>query len=122
MIRGLRRWIPVFAMLAAGALANCGSSSNAVSPSDPSVAVSGAAAVNGVFDPALTQDGSNGLWMSYSVVNVSANDAVLPHVSTRIASSTDGGLNWNDAGVAPNAAQDIQVPYLSGATWATWQF
>lgn len=87
------------------------------------VEVTGAPATNGVFDAALTQDGVGALWMSYSAVNVSVNDPILPRVGTRIASSSNAGSAWVDAGVVPNTPQEIQVPDGSGGTtWAVWQY
>ena len=108
------------ALLANLLLAGCNDGAGTVgSPAD----ISGAPATNGVFDAALTQDSNGGLWMSYSAVNVSSNDPILPRVGTRIASSSNAGNAWVDAGVAPNTPQEIQVPDgAGGTTWAVWQY
>lgn len=85
--------------------------------------VTGAPATNGVFDPALTQTDSGGLWMSYSTVNFSTSDPILLRVNTRIASSSNAGKNWTDAGVTLNVPSDIQVPDNQGTTVpAVWQY
>lgn len=87
------------------------------------VFVSGAPATNGVFDAALTQDASAGLWMSYSVVNVLSSDPTLLRINTRIASSSDAGSGWTDAGVTLNTASNVQVPDNEGITTdAVWQY
>lgn len=108
------------ALLANLLLAGCSDGAGTVgSPAD----ISGAPATNGVFDAALTQDGIGGLWMSYSAVNASLNDTVLPRVGTRLASSSNAGSSWVDAGVAPNTPQEIQVSDgAGGTTWAVWQY
>ncbi|MBU1237688.1 MAG: hypothetical protein KJ634_03620 [Gammaproteobacteria bacterium] len=74
---------------------------------------------DGVFDPAPARDGSGTLWMSHSSVNWSADDTTLSQVYTRIASSTDSGSTWTDAGVDPNhRPPDFQV----GSIRVTWRF
>ncbi len=109
----------VFALLSSLLLAGCNGGDE---PIVPPVLLSGAPATNGVFDAALTQDGG-GLWMSYSVVNVSPNDPQLPRVDTRIASSSNAGSNWADTGAAPyTPPAEFQVPYLGGMRWAAWQY
>ena len=107
-------------MLASLLLAGCNDGSGtAGSPVD----IAGAPATNGVFDAALTQDNIGGLWMSYSVVNVSSNDPELPRVDTRIASSSNAGSSWIDTGVAPyTPPAEFEVPYLSSMRWAAWQY
>ena len=87
------------------------------------VFVAGAPATHGVFDAALTQDVSGGLWMSYSTVNFSSNDPVLPRVDTRIASSSNAGNNWTDTGVAPYTPPgEFQLPHQGSLRWAAWQY
>lgn len=94
---------------------------NSSTPSRIIIDVNGA--TNGIFDPAPVDNGSGTLWMSFSVVGTSPNDAVLPHISTRIAGSTDGGLTWTANPVIPNSSVDLQVPDGNGGTlWATWQY
>ena len=114
-------------LLIAFLLASCGGGRGGGStptnpiPSRINISVSGAS--NGIFDPAPVNDGSGTLWMSFSVVDSSSNDPILPHISTRIASSTDDGLTWNADSVLPNTPSDLQVPDGSGGTlWATWHF
>jgi len=85
------------------------------------ITVTGAS--NGIFDPAPVNNGSGTFWMSFSVVDQSPNDAILPHISTRIASSIDNGVNWLVDENIPNTAMDILVPNGSGGTmWATWHY
>ena len=109
-----------FALLSGWLLVSCNRDDKPVSIP---VFVAGAPATNGVFDAALTQDGSGGLWMSYSVVNVSPNDPQLPRVDTRIASSSNAGGNWIDTGVAPyTPPAEFQVTYQNGLRWAAWQY
>jgi hypothetical protein len=80
-------------------------------------------ASNGIFDPSPRGNGTSTLWMSFSTVEPSANDANLTEVRTRIASSTDGGVTWADAGVDPNnnSAPDFQIPSMGNA-WASWHY
>jgi hypothetical protein len=113
-----------FLLVACGGGGGGGSKFNP-SPEAEEITLNGASWVYGIFDPAPTVDGSNNLWMSYSAVRPSPVDAVLAHVSTRIASSMDGGLTWEDAGdsAIPNDASDFTVPDGSSGTYnATWQY
>lgn len=107
----------------------CGGGSNPTpgTPTPTRLSVSGVvAADNGIFDPSPRNDGTGNLWMSFSTVDVSANDASLTEVRTRIASSTDGGMTWTDAGVDPNnnSTPDLQVPNPGGGgnVWADWHY
>jgi hypothetical protein len=90
------------------------------------LSVNGAIATDGIFDPSPRSDGSYTLWMSYSTVNHSSNDPALTEVRTRIASSTDHGATWSDAGVDPNnnTNPDMQIPnpWGSGVVWADWHY
>jgi hypothetical protein len=112
------------------ALGACGGGSQPTSSTPPAgeeITVSGVAPANGMFDPAPTVDGANTLWMSFSIVEPSPVDAVLSHVSTRVARSDDGGLSWQDTGVPPNSTSTFQVPNDTtpdpGDTLnATWQY
>ncbi|MBI5891671.1 MAG: hypothetical protein HZB47_13570 [Nitrosomonadales bacterium] len=113
----------------AGLLSACGSGSSNELPTPPvaatALSVSGVVATNGVFDTSPRSDGAGNLWMSYSTVNYSANDAALTEVRTRIASSADGGSTWTDAGIDPNnnSSPDLQIPNPSGGTlWADWHY
>jgi len=120
-IRNCPAWLAAALLAACGGGGNHGGVVNSL-PGETPVAVKGAPAAFGIFDPSLTDDGGT-LWMSYSTVNVSPNDPVLTHVSTRIASSTDAGQTWADAGVAPNTNQDeLIVPgFPTPSYWTTWQ-
>lgn len=118
-------------VVALAALAACGGSASgdtvgSLPQAGPTeLRIAGSPATDGVFDAAPTLDGSNTLWMSHSIVRASPNDPIVPQVRTRIASSTDRGATWTDAGVDPNrmAGPDLQVPDgKGGATWATWRF
>ncbi len=84
--------------------------------------ISGSVATGGIFDPAVSRDPATGtLWMSYSAVNASAmwpaQNKVAPH--TRLASSTDGGETWTDAG-AVNAISDVELPLTAPYNAGTW--
>jgi hypothetical protein len=81
-------------------------------------------ATEGVFDASPVSDSSGNLWMSYSSVTISSNDSVIPQVRSRIARSQDQGATWADIGVDPNGMvnADLQIPYSSTTTWATWSF
>jgi len=71
----------------------------------------GPEAAGGIFDPSIVDDGSGTLWMSYSTVQPSARfGKVFPQIGTRIASSTNGGLDWTDAGVAVAPPQEVKLP------------
>ena len=108
-----------FALLPSWLLVSCNADDK---PVGTPVIVAGAPATNGVFDAALTQDGSGGLWMSYSTVNALSSDPLL-RVNTRVALSSNAGSNWTDAGVALNAPSNIQVPDNQGAQApAVWQY
>jgi len=85
----------IMIILATCLLVSCsggGSSSGTDTPSIIDMNIN--KATNGIFDPAPVNDGSGTLWMSFSIVDSSSNDPVLPHISTRIARSTDDGLTW----------------------------
>lgn len=107
------------------ALYSCGGGSAGL-PSVPATAltVSGVVATDGIFDPSPRHDGSGNLWMSYSTVNFAASDAALTTVRTRIASSSDAGSTWTDAGIDPNtnAPADFQVDIGGTLYWATWRY
>lgn len=54
---------------------------------------------NGIFDPALAQDGTGKLWMSYSEVNFMPGTTAYWTVRTRLTSSNDAGASWADIGL-----------------------
>jgi len=97
-------------------LAGCGggSSQNDVpSPIDEPttftpVSISGIPIDQGNFDPAPTLDDVGGIWMSYSHVSVATSGISL--VETRLATTNDAGLNWQDAGIDLNAASSLPLP------------
>lgn len=108
------------------ALVGCGGGAQpeeSVPELENEITLNGFAPANGIFDPAPTVDGGGRLWMSYSAVKPSPASPVLAHVSTRIARSADGGLSWQDIGVAPNRADDFLVPDGAGGSYqATWHY
>lgn len=78
----------------------------------------------GIFDPSITLDTStNTLWMSYTEVHPSVMwpDANPDVASLRLASSTDRGKTWTDAGIYLNQALDVTVitatPAIHEGTW-----
>jgi hypothetical protein len=78
----------------------------------------------GTFDPAPASGRARPrLWMSYSGVNgVAVSSAYVAAVSTRLASSADRGLTWDDTGVVPNPAQIEPDPPVEFAGMpAVWQ-
>lgn len=72
------------------------------------VAVYGVSVDQGNFDPAPTTDATGGIWMSYSHVSVALSG--ISQVETRLATSTDGGSSWQDAGVAVNIPTSLPLP------------
>lgn len=117
--RQFRDSIRALILLSSFLATGCGNNDDA--PSEP-VFVSGAPETNGIFDAALTQ-GSDGLWMSYSTVNVLSSDPTLMRINTRIASSSNAGNNWRDIGIVLNSPSTIQVPDNQNAsTQAVWQY
>ncbi|UCH53866.1 MAG: hypothetical protein JSW09_03490 [Pseudomonadota bacterium] len=107
-------WPAILAALLLSGLAACGSDKNDDTPTPPilctnapaptSLTISGYAPTDGthdgVFDPSLTEDGCERVWMSYSAVRNHSSGLRL--VSTRIARGNDSGSGWEDVGVAPN--------------------
>jgi hypothetical protein len=82
----------------------------------------GVAATGGIFDPSITRDPVTGtLWMSYSAVNASVmwptQNKIAPH--TRLASSSDGGETWTDAGPV-NQISDVTLPLSPPFNAGTW--
>ena len=60
----------------------------------------------GIFDPAVTQDTTGRMWMSYSAVDSSANS--IWGVGIRLGYTDDAGTVWNDAG-SIHAFRDVTV-------------
>lgn len=58
----------------------------------------------GMFDPSFTVDPATGtIWMSYTnVEDVVAEQVTFRALTTRLATSTDGGQSWVDAGIELN--------------------
>lgn len=52
---------------------------------------------SGIYDPSLLRGSDNTLWLSYSSVNyyLDASDNVVQDVGTRVAKSSDNGLNFD---------------------------
>ena len=79
-------------------------------------------AVHGIFDPSLdTETGGNETWLSYSTVSTSLlwpqqNPTVI---NTRLAHSTDGGMNFNFINEI-NPAIDVTVGLAAPKNAGTW--
>jgi hypothetical protein len=104
--------INLFILIVALTLSGCGSSSvnsadtesPVVQPELVEILISGLSVDEGNFDPAPTIDENATLWMSYSHVSNDASGIKL--IETRLASSGDGGSNWQDV-------VNINMPVLS---------
>lgn len=72
------------------------------------VTVYGVPVDEGNFDPAPTVDESGGIWMSYSHVSVATSG--IARVETRLATTADAGLSWQDAGLSVNATTSLSLP------------
>lgn len=72
---------------------------------------------NGIFDPSLTQETGGALWMSFSEVRYSPTTNKQLYVRTRIASSTNNGAGWTDAGVANDSVTFTVPDPGGGAAW-----
>jgi len=70
---------------------------------------------NGIFDPAIAQDGTGILWMSYSEVNYVSGTTAYWTVRTRIASSNDAGASWADI-----ALINDNLPAAAPAPFEAW--
>lgn len=67
----------------------------------------------GIFDPSVASDPVSGdLWMSYSSVETSAYYPASTYwaVSIRLASSSDGGVTWQDQGVVAQNVESLVGP------------
>lgn len=107
-------------------LAGCGGSSSSVSPEPQlstvpvvtpnllEVTVSGKPVELGIFDPAPTVDEVGGFWMSYS--HVSLDTSGLRLVETRVASSSDAGISWADAGLINSG-----LAFMINADTVSWE-
>ncbi len=109
------------------ALASCSKKLDGTAPSNPSISPTklsvGSVSNLGIFDPSLTFDNTNNtLWMSYSAVNTSSqlepNQRV---VSTRVASSSDGGVSWLDQGITLAAVNNVTISFPGLPTQGAWQ-
>ena len=96
-------------------LTGCGGSGGGTSVPPPlpppglvAISISGIAVDQGNFDPAPTVDAGGMVWMSYSHVSVALSGINL--IETRLATTADGGLNWQDSGVLVNAATSLTLP------------
>lgn len=85
------------------------------------ISVANSPATDGIFDPAPMADGAGHLWMSYSDVTTSPNDANLGMVHTRVASTTDAGDTWTDIDVDPNNTAG-SVDFQMNSYWLTWRY
>ena len=77
-------------------------------PGQIAISISGIAVDEGNFDPAPTVDAGGMVWMSYSHVSIAPSGINL--IETRLATTADGGLNWQDAGVLVNTATSLVLP------------
>lgn len=108
-------------------LASCSTKSEnqspAAAPLGPEKLNMGAVSNLGIFDPALIFDStSHLLWMSYSVVDTSSQlESTQRVVSTRIASSNDGGLTWTDQGITLAGVDNVSVSFPGLPTQGVWQ-
>jgi hypothetical protein len=77
----------------------------------------------GIFDPSLTFDTTtNTLWMSYSGVDTSAQvDPSQRVVSTRLASSSNGGITWIDQSITLAGVNNVAVTYPGLPSQGAWQ-
>jgi len=109
-----------FVLLLLFLLASCGEGGGPVAGSNE-ITIPGVGP-NGIFDPAITTDGSGTLWMSYSEVRFSPASNKLLNVRTRLASSSDAGASWSDTGII-NDFIDGTVPDPGGGmSWSyVWQ-
>jgi len=77
---------------------------------------------NGIFDPSIATDGGGTLWMSYSEVRFSSASNKLLNVRTRIASSSNAGGSWTDAGVINDNFGGTVPDPGGGSDWTfVWQ-
>lgn len=112
--RGLLYFVCLILLItinACSSRSNSGSSfqSTTVTPDPEQVTFSGAG-IMGIFDPAVAKDSATGtLWMSYSSVEPTSYASITPQIGVgiRLASSTDGGSTWTDAGVDVVTYTDI---------------
>lgn len=95
--------------------AGCGGSGGGASTPPPlpppglvAISISGIATDQGNFDPAPTVDAGGMVWMSYSHVSIPPSGINL--IETRLATTADGGLNWQDSGVLVNEATSLTLP------------
>lgn len=106
----------VFLLIALNTLTGCGGSSGdgtqeispVVTPNLNPIQLSGIAIEQGVFDPAPTVDSNGMIWMSYSHVSLAPSN--ITRIETRIATTINNGLDWQDAGVLANAASSLTLP------------
>ena len=72
------------------------------------ITLSGVSTDQGNFDPAPTLDEAGSIWMSYSHVSVATSG--IAQVETRLATTSDAGLSWQDVGIKVNAASSLSLP------------
>ncbi len=106
-----------FLLVTLTAFTGCGGSSSSdetsvvspvVIPNLIPIQVSNVSIEQGVFDPAPTVDANGLIWMSYSHVSMAPSNIDL--VETRLATTMDGGLNWQDVGILVNSASSLMLP------------
>lgn len=90
-------------------------------PAPTTLSITGYTPNDGVFDPSLTEDACNRIWMSYSAVSNSTSGLRLVH--TRIARGNSAGTGWDDMniGTAPFNANIEDVVNPVGPLTGTWE-
>jgi hypothetical protein len=90
-------------------------------PAPTTLTISGYAPNDGAFDPSLTEDACNRVWMSYSAVSNSASGLRLVHA--RIARGNSVGTGWDDMniGATPFNVNTEDVVNPVGPLMGTWE-
>lgn len=93
-----------------------------IPPSSPEKLNLGSVSNQGIFDPGLTYDTANGvLWMSYSAVDTSSQlETTQRVVSTRVASSNDGGVSWVDQGIVLAGVNNVSISFSGLPSLGSW--
>jgi hypothetical protein len=118
----VRYLLPVLSLLTlSGLVASCAGGSDGAAPASTEILIAGVGP-NGIFDPSISADAGGTLWMAYSEVRFSPVTNKLLNVRSRIASSSDSGTSWADAGIV-NDFIEFTVPDPGGGSdWnAVWQ-
>lgn len=100
--------LSIFTGCGGGSSGGASAPSPVVTPTLIPIQLSGITLDKGIFDPAPTIDANNIVWMSYSHVSLAPSG--IDHIETRIATTADGGLNWQDVGILVNTASSLPLP------------